>query len=123
VLPLPTPKSSMPHDDLILVEDMLVEARDAVDFTRGLDHDVFMEDRLRRKAVAHCIQTIGEAADHLSAEFVAAHPEVPWAQIVGMRHRIVHGYRGVSYEMVWAVVQRELPVLEATLVPLLEEQG
>ena len=111
----------MQHDDLILVEDILVEVRDALEFTLGYDRDRFVADRRTRKAVVHSIQTIGEAALHLSDEFIAAHPSVPWGQIVGMRHRLVHGYRGVSYDIVWAVVEDELPGLEVALAPLLDE--
>jgi len=111
----------MQHDDLILVEDMLVEVRDALAFTDGFDRDRFVTDRRTRKAVAHCVQTIGEAALHLSEGFVAAHPAVPWEKITGMRHRIVHGYRGVSYNLVWDVVREELPEFEIWLSDLVEE--
>jgi uncharacterized protein with HEPN domain len=111
----------MQHDDLILIEDILVEVRDALDFTRGFDRDRFVSDRRTRKAVVHCVQTIGEAAIHLSDDFIAAHPGVPWEKIVGTRHRIVHAYRGVSYDLVWAVVQEELPELEELLAPLVDE--
>ncbi len=109
----------MLRDDLALVEDIVVEIRDALDFTRGLDRERFLADRRTRKAVAHSLQTIGEAATHLSEAFIAAHADVPWSQIIGMRHRLVHGYSSVSYHVVWAVVVDELPGLLDRLTPLL----
>lgn len=113
----------MQHDDLILVEDMLVEVRDARAFVQGLEKSDFLRDRLVGKAVAHCLQTIGEAASRLSAEFRMAHAEVSWEEIIGLRHRLVHGYRTVSYDIVWGVVVDELPGLEESLVGILGDAG
>jgi uncharacterized protein with HEPN domain len=101
----------MPHDDLALVESILVEVRDAREFTRGLNRKKFIADRMRRKSVAYSIQTIGEIARRLSPEFKAAHPEVPWTDIV-------HEYDAVNYFTVWSVVQRRLPELETVLTSL-----
>jgi len=44
-----------------------------------------------------------------------------WHEIIGMRHRLVHGYRAVSFEIVWAVTKEELPALEILLSDLVEE--
>jgi len=111
----------MPHSDLVLVESMLQEIRDAREFTRGLRRKQFIADRMRRKSVAYSIQTIGEIARRLSPEFKVAHPEVPWQSIVAMRNVIVHEYDAVNYVTVWSVVQRRLPELEAVVAPLLGE--
>jgi len=108
-------------DDLILVRDMLIEVRDAMEFVQGFDLESFLLDRRTCKAVAYSLQTLGEAANHLSGDFVDEHPEVPWDEIVGMRHRLVHAYRAVSFEIVWAVTKEELPELEILLSNLVEE--
>ncbi len=111
----------MQHDDLILVEEMLEEVRDAREFVKGFELDSFLHDKRTRKAVAYSLQTLGEAANHLSDGFMAEHPDVPWRRIVGMRHRLVHGYRAVTFEIVWAVTKEELPELEILLSNLVEE--
>jgi uncharacterized protein with HEPN domain len=111
----------MPRDDLILVEDMLEEVRDALEFVRGFNLESFLADRRTCKAVAYSLQTLGEAANHLSDHFIAEHPDVTWHEIVGMRHRLVHGYRAISFEIVWAVTKEELPALEIMLSDLVEE--
>ena len=46
---------------------------------------------------------------------------MPWAKIIGMRHRIAHEYGAVNYRIVWIVVHEDLPALRASLVPLAEE--
>ena len=51
----------------------------------------------------------------MSERFRAAHPEIPWQQIVGMRNVLVHRYFGVDFDVVWSVVENDLPRLRATL--------
>jgi len=111
----------MQRDDLVLVEDMPEEVRDALEFIRGFGLERFLRDRRTCKAVAYSLQTLGEAANHVSERFMAEHPLVPWRDIIGMRHRLVHGYRAVSFEIVWAVTKEELPALELLLSDLVEE--
>lgn len=51
-------------------------------------------------------------------EFSSTHPEIPWADIIGMRHKAVHDYLGVDEDIVWQVVTEDLPRLVAALEPL-----
>jgi uncharacterized protein with HEPN domain len=51
----------------------------------------------------------------ISREFSNAHPEIPWADIVGMRHKVVHDYLGVDEDIVWQVVTEDLPNLVSAL--------
>ena len=110
-------KSSMQDDDALLL-DMLIAARDAVAFVSGASWEEFRSNRMMRAAVQYTVQTIGEAANDVSMTTRAAHAEIPWARIVGMRHRLVHGYRDVDLEIVWDVIQNHLPALIAALEPL-----
>ena len=61
--------------------------------------------------LAHLVQVIGEAARKVSPEFQSDHPEIPWRQIVGMRHRIVHDYMRMDEDVLWKVVSEDLPAL------------
>jgi uncharacterized protein with HEPN domain len=79
----------------------------------------FLRDALLQDAVIRNIEIIGEAASRLSPEFAARHADVPWRDIVGMRHRLIHGYLKVNLEMVWQVVERDLPALAPKLRALL----
>jgi uncharacterized protein with HEPN domain len=58
---------------------------------------------------------IGEAANRLPQEFKDRHVDVPWHRIVGLRHRVVHDYLDVNLDLVWAIVETELPQLVAQL--------
>lgn len=111
----------MKKDDLVYVGHMLDAARDAVSKIRSGDKTSFDSDDNLQLALTHLIQIIGEAARRVSGEFRQAHPEVPWTVIVGMRHRIVHDYIHVDFELVWEVSTRDLPTLIEQLEPIVPD--
>ena len=71
-------------------------------------------------AVLREVEIIGEAAAKLSEETRKAHAEVPWAKIIGMRHRLVHAYFDVDLDRVWDTIDSDLPALVTLLRPLLK---
>ena len=98
-------------DDRVYLGHMLDMARKAVGKTRDLSRAAYDEDENLRLALAHLVQVIGEAARRVSPAGQAAHPEIPWREITGMRHKIVHDYMGLDEDIVWEVVTRDLPPL------------
>ena len=107
----------MRHDDAYLL-DMLLAAREAGTFTAGLTFPEFKRNRMAQLAILKAVEVVGEAASQVSTEGKEAHPEIPWAKIIGMRNRLVHGYFNVNLERVWETVQQDLPDLIALLEPL-----
>jgi uncharacterized protein with HEPN domain len=79
---------------------------------------VYVGHMLDMATKAAIIQIIGEAGRNGSGQFCAEHPEIQWADIVGMRHKVVHDYLGVDEDIVWQVVTEDLPKLVAALEPL-----
>jgi uncharacterized protein with HEPN domain len=110
----------MPKDDLVYVGHMLDTAEKAVEKIAGVDRAAYDANENLRLALAHLIQTIGEAARRVSPEFQSAHPEIPWPQVIGIRNKVVHDYLHVDFDIVWAVVTADLPPLIAQLKPLAE---
>lgn len=105
----------MPRDDAIYVGHMLDTTRKAVGKIERKSRADFDADENLRLALAHLIQIIGEAAIRVSSPFREAHSEIPWSEVIGMRHKIVHDYLGLDYDIVWEVVTRDLPVLAGKL--------
>ncbi len=105
------------RDDAYLL-DMLLAARKARQFTANVDGDRFRTDEVLQNAVLRLIQIIGEAARKVSPEFRGLHPEIPWQEIVGMRHLLVHEYFRIIPEKIWEVVERDLPSLISMIEPL-----
>jgi uncharacterized protein with HEPN domain len=97
---------------------MLEAVELARQYVEGVSKDKFLADRRTQQAVVLNLMTIGEAAARIaneSKEFAAAHPEIPWAQMRGMRNRMVHGYFDVDLNIVWDTVQSSLPELDSQL--------
>ncbi len=104
-----------PKDDLVYLGQMLDMARKAQEKTQGKDRAAYDKDENLRLALTHLVQIIGEAARHVSPEFQKSHPEIPWAEVIGMRHKVVHDYLDVDEDIVWEVVTEDLPPLVTTL--------
>ena len=68
---------------------MLLAARKAYSFTKDMSWERFQADEILQNGVMHVIQIVEEAAGKVSPEFRQVHQEIPWRQIVGMRHRLV----------------------------------
>lgn len=98
------------RDDAYLL-DMLIAAREAREFSTGLSWDEFRNSALHQHAIAKALENIGEAARKVSDETKAAHPEIPWNQIVALRHRIAHDYFRLDLVRIWEIVQEDLPAL------------
>jgi len=108
----------MQKDDLVYVGHMLDMARKAIGKIQGRSRADYDADEDLRLALTHIVQTLGEAARRASLPFQQAHLEIPWRKIVGMRHKVVHDYLEVDYDLVWDVVSAELPALVSQLEQL-----
>lgn len=115
------PSSSMPPADAIRLRHMLDAGREAMAFCAGRTREDFERNRQLLLAVVKDLEIIGEAATKVSAETVAARSRIPWTDIIGMRHRLIHGYFDVDVEIVWNTVQVDLPPLVALLDDALSE--
>jgi uncharacterized protein with HEPN domain len=100
----------------------LVDMRDAVErilrYTSA-GRDAFFADPMIQDAVIRNLEVLGEAVRRVSADTRSAHPEIPWRQIAGTRDRVIHGYFTVDLEIVWEIVEAELPALRPRLAALL----
>ena len=101
----------------------LLHVRDAIlrvlEYTRD-GEQAFLADTKTQDAVIRNIEIIGEATKNLSDVLKAAHADTPWKQIAGMRDTLIHRYLGVKISLVWEVVVRDLPVLQAKVDALLQ---
>ena len=71
----------------------------------------FRADMRTQDAIIRNLQVLGEAVKKVSDGTRAEHPEIPWKDIAGMRDRVVHGYFGISLDIVWDVVVNHIPPL------------
>ena len=84
----------------------------------SVGHDAFIADAMRQDAVICRLGVLGEAAKRVSEEFRMAHPEIPWRHMAGLRDVLVHNYFGVDLEILWGIIERELPELRRKIQTL-----
>ncbi len=89
------------------------------------DIEAFMEERTRdrktAKAIERSIMTIGEACRQLSHTLKEHYPDIPWSDVIGMRHILVHEYYRVDAETVWNVAEHKIPALREAIERVLED--
>jgi len=115
----------MRRDDRIRLQHMLDAAHEALSFVQGRRREDLDRDRLLVLGLVKAIEIIGEAAYQISASTRAKLPDIPWEDIVGMRHRLVHAYFDINLDILWRTVQNDLPPLVSILESILakEEPG
>jgi len=74
---------------------------------------------MRQDAILRKLEVIGQAVKNLSEAAKREQPEIAWKQIAGMRDKLIHDYFGVNLEIVWAVVEKELPKLRTAVSALI----
>ena len=88
-------------------------------YTMGLDQEAFIADGLTYDATLRNIELIGEAATHVPDDVRKAHPEIEWRSIVGARNRVAHAYMGLDDDVLWDIIQTDVPDLLPKLHRLL----
>ena len=92
----------------------MIQSRERQD----LDHDRMLELSLMRLA-----EIVGEAASQIDRSDQARYPSIPWPKVMGMRHRLVHGYDTVDLQVLWDTITDDLPPLIAALERILGPEG
>lgn len=101
-------------DEAVLL-DMLLFARRIRDRVTTVTISEFEADADLQLATTYLVQVVGEAASRASDALRGAHPDVPWAKIIGMRHRLVHDYLGVRSDVIWRTATEDIPALVVVL--------
>lgn len=107
-----------PERDPGRIQDMLEAADYVISFVEGLTYEQFLADKIRFFAVMKNVEIIGEAANMLTEEFKISHNNVPWKQVIKMRHVLVHGYSNILPEILWETAKQDVPQLRDLLLDL-----
>lgn len=106
----------MSRDPRLYIDDIIDAVENALRYSEGLEREQYKPGAIAFEAIVRQIEVIGEAAAHLPPEIQGQAPSIPWANLIGMRNRMIHGYFAIDPDIVWSVVNHKL----ATLLPVLK---
>lgn len=105
--------SGQASDQVLL--DHIRECIERIEEYTGRERSVFFNSRLVQDAVVRNLQTLSESTQRLSGTIKDREKDVPWRAIAGFRNILAHGYLGIDLEVVWSVVEKDLPVLSSAI--------
>lgn len=107
------------RDPLLALRHMRDHASEAIGLARGHRRRDLDSDRLLLHGLTHLVEIVGEAAGRVPQRVRDEHPEIPWPDVIGMRHRLIHGYDAVNLDVLWATLEEDLPALVRQLDSIL----
>ena len=106
----------MAKDNLIYILHMLECIQTINEYV--VDREQFYSTRIVQDAVIRNLQIMSESSQRLSQVVKDSYPAVPWREISGFRNILVHDYLGLDLDVIWSVIEQELPDLESTLTSI-----
>jgi len=99
------------HNLRVTLSQMLTHAREALALTAGRTRSDLDSNRLLNLSLVRLLEIIGEAATRVPVEARTGMPQIPWVQIMGLRNRLIHGYDQVDFDVLWQILNEDLPSL------------
>jgi len=97
-----------PRIRLLHMRDFVRKALALVERQTRTDLD---SDEKLRLALTHLVELVGEAANRFPRELQSDYPGIPWPKVIAMRHRLIHGYDQVDYDILWQTITEDFPAL------------
>ncbi len=109
-----------PREWHFYVSDMIEFGEKILSYTKGLDQAEFVTDTLTYDATLRNLKLIGEAATRVPGDVHTAHPEIQWHRIIGTRNHMTQNYLSLNDDIIWNVIQNDIPKLLPALRKLLD---
>lgn len=109
------------RDESVYVRHMLDAIARLQRHIDDVEWEEFASSEITQDAVIRQLEILGEAAGRISRDTCARFPDIPWPQITGLRHRLIHDYLGVDLRMIWNVASVEVGKISGPLQSVLEE--
>ena len=109
----------MSPSDLDLLRHIQEETIFVLTNTSNKKLENILNDAVLSRAIIRSIEVIGEASGKISNDFKAVHKEIEWKKIIATRHKLIHEYFGIDYEIVWDIIENKLPQLHNAVMKIL----
>ncbi len=110
----------MKHDQVFL-KHILDEIDFLIKETAGKKFEEFIKNEVLKRACSRSLEIIGEAVKNLSPDFKRRFIEIEWKKIAGLRDKMIHGYFGVNWDIVWDVIKNQIPKLKEQVENILDK--
>jgi len=110
-------------DNFVFIKHMIDSINAVEDFSKNLSKEELSVNRLKQSAIVREIEVIGEAAKNLSKEFKDKNNKVVWKDIIGTRDIMIHKYFGVDLDIVWNIINEDLPKLKKQISKIEKSEG
>jgi uncharacterized protein with HEPN domain len=104
-----------PREWRFYISDMIGFCERILVFTQGTSRTEFPADAMRYDATVRNIELVGEAATHIPDTVRRNHPEIPWRMMIATRNQLIHGYLGMDDDVLWSIVETDIPALLVSL--------
>ena len=111
------------HNTDIFLKHMLDHALESVAMVEGKTRADLDKDRKLNLALVRLLEIIGEAATRIPKEEQVHYSDIPWSEIVSLRNRLIHGYDTVDFDILWQIMNHDLPGLIKALRKALAEES
>jgi uncharacterized protein with HEPN domain len=101
----------MSRDIRLLLEDMQLSCEKVIRYVTDLNQTQFLKDEKTYDAVVRNLTIIGEAVKNIPQDIRELHPTIEWRKIAGFRDIAVHDYFGIDEDIIWDIIQNEIPYL------------
>ena len=112
----------MSPSNIELLKHILDELHFILDATSEKDYGAVVNDPVLSRAIIRSLEIVGEASNKLDPDFKAEFPHIEWRKITNTRHRLIHDYFGVDYEIVWNIIVDKLPDLKDDIQAIISQK-
>jgi uncharacterized protein with HEPN domain len=112
----------MSKDDLARLRHMLDSAQEASELIQGKSRTDLDTNRVLSLALVRLLEIVGEAASRVTMGTRQQTPNIPWSQIIGLRHRLIHGYDTINMDILWKILTEDLPILTDQLSRIIKSR-
>ena len=96
---------------LFYISDMITFSQNVLAYSDGLQQKEFETSGLNYDATVRNLELVGEAARHVPSEIRDKYQEIPWRQMIATRNQLIHGYLGIDNDILWNIIQVDIPAL------------